>query len=278
MTSSPALEDLGLLPLTHDVLTRAHAERVARTLDLDDSLADGTLPLTWIWAFFTPRAPTSALRADGHPASSVGSPLAGLDRRMFVGGELERVGDVRLDRLTERASAVLGAEPKQGGTGPFLIVDVEHHYRQDDHDVLVERQHLLYRTAPAQAVSPPGAPTDRPPSAGLRNEIRPDERLLFRFSALTFNTHRIHYDLPYATGVEGYPGLVVHGPLIATALAQLAEEQLRAPLSRFEFRAASPTFAGVNLVLVCDDVDAEGFLPVRAVREDGVTVMTGRAR
>lgn len=279
MTALPELEDLGLAPVVEDALSGAHAARVARTLDLgDDALADGTLPLTWIWTFFTPTVPTAGLRDDGHPAGRGTGPLAGLDRRMFVGGSLVRSGPVRLDVPTQRVSTVVDAEQKEGGTGPFLLVQVEHAYRQEGEVVLVERQRLLYRTPPAEPVPAPGAPVEAPPSAGPRLDLRPDERLLFRYSALTFNTHRIHYDLPYVTDVEGYPGLVVHGPLTATLLAHLAEERLGSPLSRFEFRATSPTFAGASMSLVCDEATADGALPVRAVREDGATVMTARAR
>lgn len=279
MTAVPALADLGLVPVAEDTLSHAHATRTARTLDLDDTvLADGTLPLTWIWTYFTPTAPTAALRADGHPAGSDSGPLAGLDRRMFVGGSLERDGELRLDERTERTSAVLGAERKTGSTGPFLLVDVEHEYRQRGGRVLVERQQLLYRTPPETPVPPPGPAVELPASAGPRRELRPDERLLFRYSALTFNTHRIHYDLPYATEVEGYPGLVVHGPLTATLLADLAEAERGVPLSHFEFRATAPTFANTTLALVCDDAADGGTSVVRAVRADGVSVMSARAR
>ncbi|HEU5083650.1 MAG TPA: hypothetical protein VFU14_09945 [Acidimicrobiales bacterium] len=279
MSALPDLEDLGLAPVAEDVLARTHALRVARTLDLDDAvLAAGTLPLTWIWTFFTPTVATDGLRDDGHPAGRGSGPLAGLERRMFVGGSLVRSGPLRLDEPTQRTSTVVDAEHKEGGTGPFLLVQVEHAYRQDGDVVLVERQRLMYRTPPADPVPPPGPPVEAPPSAGARLEVRPDERLLFRYSALTFNTHRIHYDLPYVTEVEGYPGLVVHGPLTATLLAHLAEQQLLSPLSRFEFRATSPTFAGTGVSLVCDEAAPDGTLPVRAVREDGATVMTAQAR
>lgn len=282
MTGKPTLGDLGLRPMAEDGISSAHAARVAHTLDLDESvLVDGMLPLTWIWTYFTPTTPTATLRADGHPAGSDSGPLAGLDRRMFVGGSLERRGEIRLEERTERTSAVLGAQRKEGRTGQFLIVDVEHEYRQRGDIVLVERQQLLYRAPPEIPVPPPGPAVEPPVSTGPRRDLRPDERLLFRYSALTFNSHRIHYDLPYATEVEGYPGLVVHGPLTATVLADLAAEARGGPLTRFEFRATAPTFANTELALVCDDDDADdtdGALSVRAVREDGATVMSARAR
>ncbi len=277
MTAAPALEDLGLRPAAQDQLSSVHASRVARCLDVgDEVLVGGTLPLTWIWTFFTPMVPTSALRTDGHPASREDGPLAALDRRMFVGGSLERRGELRLDTPTDRSSTVVDAQHKTGRTGPFLLVDVEHEYRQHGAVVLVEQQQLMYRTSSAEPVPAPGPAGEEPASSGIRWEVCPDERLLFRYSALTFNTHRIHYDLPYATEIEGYPGLVVHGPLTATLLASLAEQQLGTPLTRFAFRATAPTFANTRLWLTCDDRSNDGH-GVRAVREDGVTIMTAGA-
>lgn len=276
MRIPPALEDLGLSASAEDLLASSHASRVGRTLGIEDGhVASGTLPLTWIWTFFTPTAPTAALRDDGHPAVRGNSPLAGLDRRMFIGGSLERNGDIRLDTLTERSSTVVGAEEKDGRTGPFVLVDVEHEYRQGGEIVLVERQQVMYRTPPAEPVPAPGPAVPAEPSSH-RLEVRPDERLLFRYSALTFNTHRIHYDLPYATEVEGYPGLVVHGPLTATLLAMLAADVLDRPVGSFSFRATSPTFANVGLILECSE-PSDDTVELRAVREDGVTVMTARA-
>ena len=277
MSQLPELADLGLVAEAEDTLHAGHAHRLARTLDLDDDvLASAQLPITWIWVYFTPTAPTAGLRPDGHPRAGGSGALAGLDRRMFAGGSLERRGAIRLDVPTRRSSAITSADRKQGSTGEFVIVGVEHTYSQAGDVVLVERQQVLYRAAPTTTVEAPGPPTEAPGSTGLRDEVRPDERLLFRYSALTFNTHRIHYDHAYATGVEGYPGLVVHGPLTATLLAHLASRQLDAPLTAFSFRAQAPTFAGVAVHLVAETAD--GGAQVRAVRQDGVTVMSGDAR
>lgn len=281
--AGPALADLGLAATTETVLAREHALRLARTLDLsDDVLADGTLPLTWIWVYFSPTAATAGLRADGHPDVAPDGPLAGLDRRMWVSGALERGGALRLDEPTTRHSRVLAASEKQGGTGSFLLVELEHRYEQGGTTLLTEHQTVMYRAAPSAPVAAPGEAVEPPESAGPRLDLVPDERLLFRYSALTFNTHRIHYDLPYATGEEGYPGLVFHGPLSATLLAGLAETALGGPLRSFSFRATAPTFAGVALHLVCDAERPEGDalgsgIRVRAVRRDGTTTMTGEA-
>lgn len=281
MTGMAELADLGLEPVVEDTLTAAHAQRLARTLDHDDDiLASGELPLTWIWIYFTPTAPTSSLRDDGHPRAAGSGVLAGLDRRMFVGGSLDRRGPIRLDTVTERTSTITDTDHKHGSTGAFVIVTVEHAYRQNGEVVLVEQQRVLYRAAPASPVPAPGPPTDpRSTGPGLRRAVQPDERLLFRYSALTFNTHRIHYDHAYATKVEGYPGLVVHGPLTATLLADLASQHLERPLSSFSFRATAPSFAGHTISLYAEPPDepTPGEAVVRAVREDDVTIMTGTA-
>lgn len=287
MNETPDLADLGLDAVVVDSLQRSHAELLARTLDVSngarhdstrgsDELSAGTLPLPWIWTFFTPTVATTGLRQDGHPAGSGGGPLAGLDRRMFIGGSLQSHGALRLDTETERRSRVISADRKQGSSGDFVIVDVEHAYIQRDETALVERQKLMYRAQPSEAVPAPGADVAAPEGIGARSTLRPDERLLFRYSALTFNTHRIHYDLPYATGVEGYPGLVVHGPLTATVLARLGEQHLGAPLSSFEFRATAPTFAGTDIHFVVEGSDGEA-INLSAVRGDGAVVMTAQA-
>lgn len=278
MSLAPSLSDLGLQGSMDDHLSSDHALRLARTLDVEDAaLSSGTLPLTWIWAFFTPSLPTAGIRVDGHPPTRPDGPLAGMERRMFVGGELRRVGALRLDTPTRRTSSVIGSEWKQGSTGEFVLVEVEHRYEQHDDTRLIERQRLLYRASEGQKVAPAGPTVALPSSSGARRDLQPDERLLFRYSALTFNTHRIHYDADYARDVEGYPGLVVHGVLTATLLCDVAARQLGAEPTTFSFRATAPTFAGVPLSFVCDPAEKEHELRVRAVRGDGVTVMSGDA-
>jgi 3-methylfumaryl-CoA hydratase len=282
MNLTLALSDLGLQESADDYLRYDHALRLARTLNVEDAdLAAGSLPLTWIWAFFTPTVPTAGLRIDGHPAARPDGPLADMERRMFVGGELRRLDELRLDTPTRRTSSVIGAEWKQGSTGDFVLVEVEHQYEQERHTVLVERQRLLYRASQGQKVAPVGSPVDLPSFSGARRDLEPDERLLFRYSALTFNTHRIHYDADYARDVEGYPGLVVHGLLTATLLCDVATRQLGAEVATFAFRATSPTFVGVPLAFVCEPPETpngtSNELNVRAVRGDGITVMTASA-
>ncbi|MGV3759446.1 MAG: hypothetical protein ACO1PW_07860, partial [Actinomycetota bacterium] len=196
-------------------------------------------------------------------------------RPMFLAVRLEGHHDLRLGVATDRTTEVPSADAKQGSTGAFVVVEVEHRYLQDGTTVLTERQQLMYRAAPSAPVPPVGAASAEH-GRGAAQVVLPDERLLFRFSALTFNTHRIHYDLPYATGTEGYPGLVVHGPLTATLLAGVAERAHGRPLERFRFRATAPTFASVPLALHAE-ATAAGATTLRAVRADGIDVMTAEA-
>ncbi len=272
---SPLVElaDLGLSPAVHDLLGSDHARRLSRTLDLgDDVLADGHLPLTWQWAWFTPAVPTSGLRDDGHPRAAPDSALAGMERRVFAGGSLDRLVPLRLDETAVRRSRVIDATHKAGRSGDLFIVTVEHTYLQDDEPALVETQDLIYRAAAPAPVPPPGPAIECPdPDADV---VVPDERLLFRYSALTFNTHRIHYDQRHARETEGYPDLVVHGPLTATLLAGAASRRA-GPLRTFRFRAEAPTFVGTVVWLLVDVDGTE--VQARAVREDGVTVMSATA-
>ncbi len=159
---------------------------------------------------------------------------------------------IRIGAQVERISTVLDTVEKRGATGPLLFVTVGHQIRADDVLAVEERQTIVYRTAPLPRSPPPPPP---PPAADAQwdwqRAIIPSASLLFRYSALTFNSHRIHYDLPYAQRVEGYPGLVVHGPLMATMLLDLADRELGPnALADFAFRAVAPAFADAPLTLL----------------------------
>jgi 3-methylfumaryl-CoA hydratase len=175
----------------------------------------------------------------------------------------------------ERVSSVSRITEKSGATGPLVFVDVEHTTRADGIEAIVERQTIVYRTAGTETLP-------LPPSCALdlakwtwRRSITPDPVLLFRYSAITFNSHRIHYDLPYAIGEEHYPALVVHGPLVATLLLDLCARELGADaISRFTFRMLSPAFAGQDLHLVGEPGEK---IELRALGADGRTVVSATA-
>jgi 3-methylfumaryl-CoA hydratase len=215
------------------------------------------LPPLWHWLAFLPRVAQRELGDDGHPRTGrFLPPVQG--RRMFAGGRLTFTGPLPVGRPLHRRSTVASTEEKAGRSGRLVFVTVAHDIGSGHGDLAVsETQDLVYRPVPPPggttgAGSASGAEADIDPDAGWdwAFDLVPDAPLLFRFSALTYNAHRIHYDRPYATGVEGYPGLVVHGPLQAVALAELCRRHLpdRA-LATFGFRALRPAFDGNRLRL-----------------------------
>lgn len=194
------------------------------------------LPPYWHQLYFWQFLPPVDLGDDGHPRRGTSLiPDFGLPRRMWAGGRLTFHAPLRAGIRAVRTSRCLRAEEKSGRTGPLAIVTLRHEIRQRGALTVSEDQDLVYRPADA----PAGQPPTRPAKAEHRELRTFDPTLLFRYSALTFNGHRIHYDADYARGVEGYPGLVVHGPLLATLLMDLAERQ-GGPLLAFSFRATAP--------------------------------------
>jgi 3-methylfumaryl-CoA hydratase len=188
--------------------------------------------------FWTPRAPAE-LGRDGHPKVGLGLiPDMGLPRRMWAGGRLEFHAPLRAGVEAERRSALETKNSKTGRSGPLGFVTLRHEIWQEGAHCLTEWQDLVYREDPVASTVEPLSPTARTDETDQR-DVGFDSTLLFRYSALTLNGHRIHYDLDYARDVEGYAGLVVHGPLLAQLLMLFAEE-LVGKLTRFSFRASSP--------------------------------------
>ncbi|MFT3853760.1 MAG: hypothetical protein QM733_13620 [Ilumatobacteraceae bacterium] len=268
MSVELTLADLGLPAESVAVLDAAHVARIAATLDAPAPAVGEALPTLWHWAFFTPTTATAGLGHDGHP--KIASPaLASSPRRMFGAGQLQWSGDLVVGSVAVRRSAVRSVRQVSGGSGDLLIVGLEHTYGHGDDGVLREQQSIVYRAASSDPVPlPVDAAPPAVPERGWALERRPEPTLLFRYSAITFNTHRIHYDRPYAGDVEGYPGLVVHGPLTATTLATFAEQCTGTRLATFEFRATAPMFAGQRSTALCTaDGDA------RMIRNDGAVAM-----
>ena len=258
--------------------TRWHA-----TFDREVSLL-GTVPQGFHWCLCTPDARTAQLGADGHPRrdDSLDSflPPVPLPRRMWAASSVEFVGPLRLGETVERVSRVASVTEKQGGSGPLVFVEVAHETSSDAGIAVRETQSLVYRAAPAPDAPPipPPAGADRFDAAGwdAHREVVPSEALLFRYSALTFNSHRIHYDSPYATRAEGYRGLVVHGPLTATLLLDLASRELGDnALRTFAFRGVSPAICGEPLHLAMRGSGAE--IMLGAFASDGREVMQASA-
>lgn len=272
------LDDLGLPPTTEVLVDRAHAQRVAATLDANIDLVDGSpLPSLWHWAYFTPTAPSSQLGHDGHPR--LASPrLAAFPRRMWGAGEVTWYGALQVGSPAVRITSVTSVKRTEGASGALLIVGLQHQYHQHDALIIEEQQSIVYRT-PGDAVPRP-IDTDAPPveEGVVQREQCPDAALLFRFSAITFNTHRIHYDQHYATDVEGYPGLVVHGPLTSLQLAHHVEATHGASLAWWRFKATAPMFADCRQWFQCRPVDGDAEGEARVVRNDGAVAMTAQYR
>jgi 3-methylfumaryl-CoA hydratase len=228
----------------HDEITAAPVRNLSATLDRDDpEPVRGTeLPPLWHWLYFLPSARQSELGPDGHPRRGGFLPPVPLPRRMWAGGRLQWLAPLRVGDAVERTSTIVSVTHKSGRSGDLLFVLVRHELRNAQGLALTEEHDIVYRPAPrpGDPVPPPQA---APEQASWWREIVPDDVLLFRYSALTFNGHRIHYDRRYVTEVEGYPGLIVHGPLIATLLVDLARRQRPdARLASFSFKAVRPTF------------------------------------
>ena len=231
-----------------DIVTAAPLRALSATLDRDDPVPeDGSaVPALWHWLYFLPHARQSEIGPDGHPRRGGFLPPVPLPRRMWAGGRLRWEADnpLRLGQEVQRISTIRSVQHKTGRSGELLFVLVEHQFLNHDGLALVEEHDIVYRAAarPGDPVPPP----QQPPLAGQAawsRSIVPDDVLLFRYSALTFNGHRIHYDRRYVTQIEGYPGLIVHGPLIATLLLDLLRRQLPgARVVAFDFKALRPTF------------------------------------
>jgi 3-methylfumaryl-CoA hydratase len=217
---------------------------LAATLNRDDpTCRDGTdLPPLWHWLHFLPISPLNEAGPDGHPARGGFLPPVPLPRRMWAGSRLSFQKPLLIGETCRRISTVTKVEHKAGKSGDLVFVTVRHEIIGETGPAIEEEHDIVYRgmAAPGSAAPPPVA---APADADWIFPIMPDPVLLFRYSALTFNSHRIHYDLDYVTKVEGYPGLIVHGPLIATLLLDgLRRAQPESRIKRFSFRAIAPTF------------------------------------
>lgn len=228
---------------------------LAATLDLpeEEAAPGGVLPPLWHWMLFQEWAPAHELGPDGHPRrGGFLPPVHELPRRMWAGGRISLHRDLRAGERVSRLSTILKVDEKRGGSGRLVFVTVRHEIAGEDArgPALVEEQDIVYRGIGGAAVKP-AEPAPPPGPGAWRRIVRPDPVLLFRYSALTANGHRIHYDLDYVTREEGYPGLIVHGPLQATWLGDLLRRHRPdARVARFAFRGRRPAFHQNPLTLV----------------------------
>jgi 3-methylfumaryl-CoA hydratase len=237
---------IGRSETVHDTINPTPIVALTATLDHPAApVVTGTpLPALWHWLYFLPMHQQSAIGPDGHAKRGGFLPPVALPRRMWAASQFEFRAPVRVGDQVARTSTIADVTSKDGRSGRLVFVKVRHELRCNGavDPALVEFHDIVYRAARQPGdVEPPPVPA--PTGAPWQREIVPDDVLLFRYSALTFNGHRIHYDRKYVTEVEGYPGLIVHGPLIATLLMDLLRRQMpQAEVASFRFKAVRPTF------------------------------------
>jgi 3-methylfumaryl-CoA hydratase len=275
-----------------------------------DGAAPGVLPPMWHWFGFLAHPAQRELGADGHPAAGRFLPPIPHRRRMFAGARWRQHQPLPVDEPITCRSSVTSVEVKTGRSGEMAFVTVRNEFSRHGELAVLEEQDIVYRSQPdppAAAAEPTGAPaqvapaepteqqpteqqpteqqpteqqpTEGKPGAEQEPRLSPDAALLFRFSALTYNAHRIHYDQPYATGVEGYPGLVVHGPLLALLALELPRRNRpEAPVAEFRYRLRRPAFAGTELRSWSEPAGSDGWLELATGPVGGAASLTGTAR
>jgi len=245
---------IGKTEVRSDIVTAGQVVALSATLDREDPEPQpgDPLPPLWHWLFFLDRHRASELGPDGHARRGGLLPPIPLPRRMWAGSRFEFHHPLRIGDQIKRETRVIDIKQKSGRSGPLVFVVVRHEISNAAGLAINEEHDIVYRDHGAATPLQP-APAD----AAWERGIQPDDVLLFRYSALTFNGHRIHYDRRYAAEVEGYPGLVVHGPLIATLLMDLLRRnQPAANVARFSFRAVSPLF-DIAPFMVCGKPDGK---------------------
>lgn len=260
-----------------DVAAAAPVAGLAATLDRDEPPPrDGDpVPPGWQWLYFATRARWSELGPDGHPRRGDFLPPIALPRRMFAGGRMSFHRPIRIGERISREGEIVAVDEKSGRSGRLAFVTVRYRISGEHGLAVEEEQDIVYREQSSATARPPAVAAELG-ADDWRRVIEPDPVLLFRFSALTFNGHRIHYDHPYVTEVEGYPGLVVHGPLTAMLLLELCRDNSGGrPLSSFQFRARRPLFVTAPFT-VSGRIDEDGGgCALQAIDPEGAVAMTG---
>ena len=262
-----------------DVVAGPAVVRFAAMLDAPQP-AGASAPQGFHWCLCLPDAPTAEIDVDGHPKRGTFLPPIELPRRMWVGSDVSFVAPLPVGANVERVSTVASVAEKDGSSGRLAFVEIDHVTSADGIVAVRERQTIVYREAAASAQAQ-GVAADALAAPDLsgwtwQRRVVPSEVLLFRYSALTFNSHRIHYDRPYTTAIEGYPGLVVQGPLTASLLLDLCARELGPDaLASFAFRARTPAFAGEAMHLVGRRSGSE--IALAALGGDGRTIISATA-
>ena len=282
---------VGRTQRTTETLDARLVRWLAATLDRTDLLdaRDGAaLPPAWHWAFFNAVEPMSLLGRDGHPKKGGFLPPTAQPRRMWAGSRLHWLGEMKVGQAIERVSTIEKCEAKRGRTGDMVLVTVGHRFRAGEALLLDEQHDIVYRDEASDDGRRALADLAAQARAGsvqferrgeIVREVDVGPVQMFRYSAATFNGHRIHYDRDYAREVEGYPGLVVHGPLIATMLLEFLQAQVARGrrVERFEFRALRPTFDIAPFALHASPPAADGAVTLWSTNNVGAVAMQASA-
>jgi 3-methylfumaryl-CoA hydratase len=267
VAEKPYTDWIGNTEAIEDTISPSPARLLQMTLDdTRTTIGNGDpLPPIWHWCYFLEAAPQSTLGPDGHPPRGGFMPPVALPRRMFAGGRSKFIAPLRIGAPARQTAEIKSVVEKEGRSGQLCFVTVTYTTEQDGTTCIEEGRDYVYREEGAPVSAPEPVELPPVPEGSWSRTITPDPVMLFRYSALTFNGHRIHYDQSYVTQVEHYPGLIVHGPLIATSLLELVRRNQDRPVVGFSFQARSPIFdlAPFRVVAVPgegDDVDlkAEG--------------------
>ena len=277
-TEKPDLSSwIGRTEVREDLITPGPATRMLATLDdSETTLTENShLPQLWHWLYFLPGAPRRELARDGHARRGGFLPPVDLPRRMFAGGRFSFPSPLLLGHRAQRHSEIVSVESKEARSGPLVFVSVCHRVTQNGRLCVEEVRDIVYRGhGPRPAAPVPDPEWSRPPAGTETRIVDPDPVLLFRFSALTFNSHRIHYDHDYVRDVEGYPGLLVHGPLLAVLLMEFLRRDEQAA-DRFKFRFRAPLFCGAPFRVLAKP--EEGRIALWAEGPDGGVAVAAEA-
>ena len=260
-----------------ETIDLTQVRKFASVLDLEEGRFDdgAALPAMWHWLFFLHRAPSANIGPDGHPRRGGFFPPIELQRRMFAGERVTFHAPLVIGQPATRTGTITRLDEKEGRSGRMVLASAQYRIEQGG-DLCVEDTHDIVYIAGGGATPAPGPDAFSAPDGAWHREVKVDPVLLFRFSALSFNSHRIHYDAVYAQNEEGYPGLVVHGPLTALLLSELARARMDAPMTQYSFRGRAPIFEPWPFHLVGQPGDG-GAVKLEAVRNDGTVAMTATA-
>ena len=258
-----------------DVVTQSGVDRFCATIGCESEAK--IAPLGYHWCLGLPDNPMHELGEDGHPKKGGFLPPVELPRRMWASSKVEFIQPLAIGATIKRNSSIASVTEKNGKTGALIFVEVDHQTEVQGDVAIRERQTIVYKEATQVSAPLPDDNAQHLSSEHAKNwqvieQLTPNTQLLFRYSALTFNSHRIHYDLPYATSQELYPALIVHGPLMATLVLQLAAKQ--GDVSEFSFRGMSPAYCDQSLMLAANFEATTGELAT--IGGDGRTCLSAK--